>query len=65
MDEGDYGADLWVKDHQSSLRRLALMLSIHDNPSMPDGKIVTLPADGTDTEVSLALRQRDAKALAA
>lgn len=62
MEEGDYGADLWVQDHKASLRRLALMLSIHGDPSIADGTVVTLPADGGDTEVSLALRQRDARA---
>ena len=62
IEEGEYGADLWVQDHEASLRRLALMLSIHDDPAIPDGTVVTLPADRYDTEVSLALRERDARA---
>lgn len=62
MEEGEYGADLWVRDHEVALRRLALMLSIHDNPDNLDGTLVTISGDGDDTEVSLALRQRDAKA---
>jgi hypothetical protein len=62
MDEGEFGADLWVQDHEASLRRLALMLSIHDDASILDGTVVTLPPDGEDTKLSLALRERDAKA---
>lgn len=62
IDDGDFGADLWVQDHQAALLRLALILSIHDDPKIANGKIVSLPVDGTDTEVSLALRERDAKA---
>lgn len=64
MDDGEYGADLWVRDHEASLARLDLMLSIHDDPAIADGVVVTLPADGGDTEVSLALRERDARAKA-
>ena len=64
MEDGEYGADLWVRDHQEALRRLALMLSSHDNPDILDGTLVTISGNGDDTEVSLALRQRDAKAVA-
>ncbi len=59
MDDGDYGADLWVQDHETSLAKLALMLSTHSDASIPDGKVVNLPGAGADTEVSLAMRQRD------
>ncbi len=62
MDEGDYGADLWVQDHEASLGKLALMLSTHGDASIPDGKVVNLPGAGADTEVSLAIRQRDGRA---
>lgn len=62
MDDGDYGADLWVLDHEASLAKLALMLSTHADASIPDGKVVNLPGAGGDTEVSLALRERDARA---
>lgn len=63
MDDGDYGADLWVKDHEASLAKLALMLSIHGDASIPDGTLVNLPGADADTEVSLAMRQRDDQAV--
>ena len=61
MLDGDYGADLWVQDHETTLRRLALVLSIHCDASIPSGTLVNLPADGRDTELSMAMRERDAK----
>lgn len=64
MDEEEYGADLWVRDHGRALERLALMLSTHDNSDILDGTLVTISGDGDDSEISLAIRQRDAKALA-
>lgn len=58
MSEGDYGADLWVQEHERKARRLRLMLSIHDNPNTPDGKVVTVPADRQDSEIEQAMRLR-------
>ena len=65
MDDGDYGADLWVADHRSHLAKLASMLAVHDDPGIADGTVVNLPESNADTEVSLAFRQRDGAGLAA
>jgi hypothetical protein len=62
--DGEFGADLWVQDHEAKLVRLDVMLSVHRDGSVPDMTLVSLPANGSDTEVSLALRQRDTRARA-
>lgn len=57
MSEGDYGADLWVQDHERKASRLRLMLAIHNDPTIPDGKVVTLPAGRQDSEIEQAMRR--------
>jgi hypothetical protein len=63
MVDGDYGADLWVQDHESVLRRLSLVLSIHGDEHIPKGTLVNLPPDDRDTGLSMAMRERDSKSL--
>lgn len=58
MSGGDYGADLWVQEHERKARRLRLMLAIHDDPSILNGTVVTLPADRQDSEIEQAMRLR-------
>jgi len=58
LDEGDYGADLWVQDHEASLARLERVLAVHGDPAIPDGTLINLPEDGSETEVSKAMRLR-------
>ncbi|MGY4800052.1 hypothetical protein [Teichococcus aerofrigidensis] len=65
MSEGDYGADLWVQDHERKLRRLQLMLAIHDDPGVPDGKVASLPPDRQDSEIEQAMRHRSRRDLRA
>lgn len=62
MSDGDYGADVWVHEHERKVRRLQLMLSKHDDPSIPDGTVVTLPAGRQDSEIEQAMRLRGALA---
>ena len=58
MAEGDYGADLWVQEHERKARRLRLMLAKHDDPGIPAGMVVTLPAAREDSEIEQAMRVR-------
>jgi len=58
MAEDDYGADLWVQDHEKKLARIQVMLSRHEDPNIPDGAVVTLPADRQDSEIEQAIRLR-------
>ncbi len=58
MSDGDYGADFWVQDHERKARRLRLMLAKHDDTGIPDGTVVTLPADRQDSEIEQAMRLR-------
>jgi hypothetical protein len=61
MGDADYGADLWVKDHEAALCRLALVLSIHADEHIASGTLINLPPDDRDTGLSMAIRGRDAK----
>jgi hypothetical protein len=54
MNEGDYGADLWVADHRSALAKLASMLAFHDDPAIADGTVVNLPVTNADSAGSSA-----------
>ena len=58
MSEGDYGADLWVQEHEQKAARMRLMLAKHDDIGIPDGTVVTLPADRQDSEIEQAMRAR-------
>lgn len=59
MSDGDYGADLWVQEHQRKAERLRLILAKHDDDAIADGLIVTLPAGRSDSQIEQALRLRD------
>jgi len=59
MEDSEYGADLWVKDHLREQTRLFAMLAIHDNVVIPDGTVVNMSEANSDTEVDMALRQRN------
>ena len=59
MSDGDYGADLWVQEHDRKARRMRVMLAKHDDPSIPDRTVVTLSADRQDSEIEQAMRLRN------
>ncbi|XAZ25209.1 hypothetical protein LVY75_18790 [Sinorhizobium sp. B11] len=59
MGEGHVGADRWVRSHEASIAKMRLMLSMHDDPSIPDGTVMSLPGASRDGEVAMALRDRD------
>ena len=58
MGEEFDGADRWVEAHRRNIDRMQRMLAIHDNPSIRDGTIVSLPEGSRDNEVAMALRDR-------
>ncbi|PWC27411.1 hypothetical protein [Teichococcus aestuarii] len=58
MAEEDYGADIWVQEHERKVSRLRVMLAKHDDIGIPDGTVVTLPADRQDSEIERAMRLR-------
>jgi hypothetical protein len=58
MSEGDYGADIWVHEHERKVDRLRLMLSKHDDAAIPNGAVVTLPSGRHDSEIEQAMRLR-------
>ncbi|WP_242218835.1 hypothetical protein [Shinella zoogloeoides] len=63
MGDDFYGADRWVQAHQRSVEKLRGILVIHDDPSIQDGTVVNLAGGSKDSEVAMALRDRqDAKA---
>ncbi len=62
LEDGDFGADLWARDHVKKLRRLDEVIGIHDDGAIPDGRLVSMPGTGSDTEVSMALRSGAATA---
>ena len=37
MSEGDYGADLWVRQQEQSLERVKMLIGYLSNPEVPDG----------------------------
>lgn len=62
MSEGDYGADLWVNEHERKAGRMRLMLAKHDDIGITDGAVVTLPAGRQDSEIEQAVRLRSERA---
>jgi hypothetical protein len=63
MGDDFYGADRWVQAHRKSVEKLRGILVIHDDPSIQDGTVVNLAGGSKDSEVAMALRDRqDAKA---
>ncbi len=58
MGDDYYGADKWVLAHQKSIEKLRKILTVHDDPSIPDGTIVNLAGSSQDNEVAMALRDR-------
>ncbi|MBA4784383.1 MAG: hypothetical protein H2046_01280 [Rhizobiales bacterium] len=55
-----HGADRWVQSHQASIARMEEMLTIHDDPNIPDGTVISLRGASRDGELAMALRDRDA-----
>lgn len=63
MGDDFYGADRWVQAHWKSVEKLRGILLIHDDPDIQDGTVVNLAGGSKDSEVAMALRDRqDAKA---
>lgn len=58
MTDGDYGADLWVQEHQRKADRMRQIVAKHDDNAILDGVIVTLPAGRNDSQIEQALRLR-------
>lgn len=44
MEEKEYGADTWVKHQTDTLQRVNDLLSILEDPSVPDGARIRLDA---------------------
>ncbi|NTZ89279.1 hypothetical protein [Agrobacterium tumefaciens] len=55
-----FGADRWVQSHEASIAKMKEMITIHDNAAIPDGTVVSLRGAALDSEVAMALRDRDA-----
>ncbi len=53
-----YGADRWVATHERGIARMRQMLSIHDDPTIPDGTIINLAHGALDNEIAMAVRDR-------
>lgn len=54
-----FGADKWVLSHTASIAKMREMIAIHDDPSVPDGTVVNLRGASRDSEVAMAVRDRD------
>ncbi|MVA33944.1 hypothetical protein [Agrobacterium vitis] len=54
-----FGADRWVQSHDASIAKMREMIAIHDDPSVPDGTVVSLRGASRDNEVAMALRDRE------
>ncbi|CDZ54486.1 hypothetical protein, partial [Neorhizobium galegae] len=54
-----FGADRWVHSHEASIAKMREMIAIHDDPHIPDGTVVSLRGASRDSEVAMALRDRD------
>ncbi|TIR72915.1 MAG: hypothetical protein E5X18_17980 [Mesorhizobium sp.] len=57
--DGIYGADRWTKDHLRKIEIMRRILDIHRDDTIPDGTIINLEAARQDTEVAMALRDRN------
>jgi hypothetical protein len=58
MGDDFYGADKWVAAHHKSIEKIRGIVAVHDDPSIPDGTIVNLAGGSKDSEVAMALRDR-------
>jgi hypothetical protein len=56
-----FGADKWVQSHETSIARLRAMISVHDDPAVPDGTVVSLSGVSRDNELSMAMRDRESR----
>ncbi|KAA0075911.1 hypothetical protein [Tardiphaga sp. P9-11] len=56
-------ADRWLAAHHKKVDRLQLIIGIHQNDSVEDGTIVSLPNATRDSEVAVALRERSKQGL--
>lgn len=54
-----FGADKWVLSHTASIAKMREIIAIHDDPSVPDGTVVNLRGASRDSEVAMAVRDRD------
>lgn len=54
-----FGADRWVQSHDASIAKMREMIAIHDDPTVPDGTVVSLRGASRDSEVAMALRDRE------
>lgn len=56
-----YGADRWTRDHLENISRMEEMISYHRNDAIPDGSVINLKAKRTDSDVAMAIRDRQVR----
>ncbi|WP_160010459.1 hypothetical protein [Rhizobium sp. 18055] len=54
------GSDRWVTHHMGTITRLRAMIAIHDDLTIREGKPINLASRNGDSEIALAVRDRDA-----
>jgi hypothetical protein len=55
-----FGADRWTRDHLRHIARMEEMLACHVDTNIQDGTVINLQAQHQDTEVAMAIRDRQA-----
>lgn len=60
MDEGEYGANEWVKHQTLTLERLDQLITILDNPNVPVGSVIQLTGVVAASRLAQAVEQRKA-----
>lgn len=63
--DGIFAADRWTQDHLRNIAHMEEMLACHLNESMRDGTVINLKAERQDTEVAMAIRDREARKICA